>query len=340
MGLHLPTTAEALSRRLNAALVGDPRAPVEAVAALESAGPGALSFYSSARLRRAAEKARGAVVLTREDLVDRSLPVTFLVVPDPQLAFSEVTRELRRPEWAPGAHPTAVVSPSARLAEGVSVGPFAFVGEGAVVGRETAIMAYAYLGAGVVVGERCEIYPRATLLASARLGNRVKVMAGAVIGSDGFGFLPGPDGLREVPQIGTVVIEDDVRIGALATIDRATLGETRIGRGTKIDNLVHVAHNCVIGRNNVLCAQAGIAGSSTLEDDVMLGGQAGVSDHARLGPGTRLAAQSGTQGRLEGRETYFGSPALPMSEWRAMFRALRRLARSRGDRNEREGDEK
>lgn len=338
MSLHLPTTAEALSRRLNATLVGDPGARVEAVASLESAGPGALSFYASARLRKAVENARGAVVLTKQELVDPQLPLTFLVVRDPQLAFAGLTEALRPLDWTDGIHPTAVISSDAKLGPGVSVGAFACVGERAVIGAGTVVMAYAYVGPDVVVGESCEIHPRATLLTRISIGNRVKILSGAVIGSEGFGFVPGDNGLVAVPQIGTVVIEDDVRVGALSTIDRATLGETRIGRGTKIDNLVHVAHNCRIGRDNVLCAQSGIAGSATLEDDVMLGGQAGVADHAFLGRGARLAAQSGTNGRLKGKETYFGSPALPMSEWRAMFRALRRLPKRWAGEKDREGE--
>lgn len=261
------------------------------------------------------------------DLVRSDLPVTYLVVPDPQTAFASIARQFDRPAVWEGISPQAAIHPSAVLASGVSVGPFAVIGEGCRVGAGSHIFSGAALGAFVEIGEGCQIHPQVTLHDRTQIGNRVKILAGSVIGSDGFGLLAkdntGAHG--EMPQLGNVVIEDDVRVGAKCTIDRGTLGETRVGRGTKIDDQVHIGHNCQIGSNCVLCAQVGIAGSTVLEDDVVVAGQVGIGHDVRIGKGAVIGAKSATSVNLDAGENYFGIPAIPLRESLRVVRAWRKL---------------
>jgi UDP-3-O-[3-hydroxymyristoyl] glucosamine N-acyltransferase len=240
----------------------------------------------------------------------------------------------------------ASVHPSATLGKDVSIGPFAVVEEGAVIGDRAAILAGVYVGKGASVGEDSLVYPRVTLYHGVRVGKRAVLHAGCVIGSDGFGFAPSEKGYRKIPQIGTVEIDDDVEIGANTTIDRATLGVTRVGKGTKLDNLIQVGHNVVIGKDTVIAAQTGISGSCKVGSRVMIGGQAGLAGHLEVGDGVMLGAKSGVGTSISAKETHAwsGIPAMPHKTWLRMamllpslpelFRRVKRLESGKSETEE------
>lgn len=323
MELHFPTTAQAVGQLLNVPVVGDLERKVERFSSLDGATAGALCFLSDRSFSKHLAKVEGAVVLTKQECADPNLPLTFLIVDDPKLAFIRLTKAASIAPFEEGIASSAHLGKGVTLGEGVSVGPFAVLEEGVSIGAGTQIGAHVYIGKGTLVGQSCSLYPHVTILNNVRIGNHVKIFPSAVIGSDGFGFVEGS--LEEIPQIGTVVIEDHVRVGAHTTIDRATLGETRIGANTKIDNHCQIAHNCQIGKNVVLCGFVGLAGSVVLEDGVLLAGQVGVADHSRIGAGARVGAHSGVNSFLKGGGTYFGAPAIPMREYLVLFKHFKKL---------------
>lgn len=313
-GPLLPTTAKRLSDHFGATVIGSPDRAVEKLSPLSGAGDGCLTFCGSAKYAQFMEGAKGAVIFTRKEWVRENLLLTYLVVENPQAAFAEIAGSFNA-EWAtvPGISPLATVAEGAWIATDATVGPFAVVEDGATVGSGTFIGAQSIVGAGTRIGSNCRIHPRVTLFPRVVLGNRVQIFSGSVIGSDGFGIFGGEAGkLTEMPQVGTVVIGDDVRIGANCTIDRATIGETRIGNGVKMDNLVQVGHNCVIKDNSILCAQVALGGSVTVEKNVILGGQAGIGHGVTIGENARLGGQAGVSTDVEGDQTYSFSPALPV----------------------------
>ena len=315
-----------LAARLGGKLEGDTEMSIGGVAEPESARPADLIYVEAEKYLDPALESQADAVIVGEEM--RIAGKTCIVVENPRLAFARAIEILLpEPAAAAGVHSSAVVDPAAKLAEGVSVGPNAVIEAGAAIGRGTQVGAGCVIGHGAETGDECVLFPRVALYPGVRLGDRVRVHAGAVIGSDGFGYVPAGEGWVKFPQRGTVVIEDDVEIGANSAIDRATLGETRIGRGVKIDNLVHIAHNVTVGAGSVLAAMVGIAGSSTLGQRVVAGGQAGVADHCKIGDGALLAGQTAVQ---EGKtvppgETVFGNPARPLREFRKYFPYLSRL---------------
>ena len=314
---------------------------VEGVAALDRAGPRDLVFLDNPRYAPDLAKTRAVACLVSARNAAKTPPATVaLVTPDPYRAFATVTARLypqaARPQsvfGAKGLADSCVVHADARLEAGVVIDPGAVIGKGAEIGAGTIIGANAVIGAGVRIGRDCSIGANTTIL-NALIGNRVIIHAGARLGQDGFGFAMGPRGHLKVPQIGRVIIQDDVEIGANTTIDRGANRDTVIGEGTKIDNLVQIAHNVVIGRHCVIVAQVGISGSTTLEDYVVLGGQAGVAGHLRLGLGAQLAAQSGLMNDMGPGARWAGSPAKP---GKAYFREVATLAKlARRDKSEAE----
>jgi UDP-3-O-[3-hydroxymyristoyl] glucosamine N-acyltransferase len=324
--LAFPTTAAHLSQWFGAEIVGDQASPVDRLSSLEAAGTGSLAYFANRKYAQVLQRINGAVVFTTRELVEPKLPLTYLVVDNPQSAFAAIARQFSRRALPAGVSPQAIVHPTARLGDGVAIGPFACVGEGTVIGAGTQVYPYVFIGNGVTIGSHCEIHPRATLFDRVRLEDRVKVFTGTVIGSEGFGiFGDGTGKLDEMPQIGTVVLESDVRIGANCTIDRGTLGETRVGRGCKVDDQVHIGHNCVVGPNSILCAQVGLGGSVVLEEDVVLAGQVGIGHGVRIGKGARMGGQSGSTTNVRGGETYFATPATPIKEFARILKYWRRL---------------
>jgi UDP-3-O-[3-hydroxymyristoyl] glucosamine N-acyltransferase len=322
-----------------AALVSARR--IEGVAALDRAGPRDLVFLDNPRYAPDLAKTRAAACLVAARNAGKTpLGTVALVTPDPYRAFATVTARLYPQAIRPqsiyatqGLSETCSVHPDARLEAGVTIDPGAVVGQGAEIGSGTIIGANAVIGDNVRIGRDCAIGPGATIL-HALIGNRVIIHGGARVGQDGFGFAMGPRGHLKVPQIGRVIVQDDVEIGANSTIDRGANRDTVIGEGTKIDNLVQIAHNVVIGRHCVIVAQVGISGSTTLDDYVVLGGQAGLTGHLKLGMGAQLAAQSGLMNDMPPGARWAGNPAKP---GKAHFREVATLAKLAG-RDKRIGD--
>ncbi|MBI4255880.1 MAG: UDP-3-O-(3-hydroxymyristoyl)glucosamine N-acyltransferase [Candidatus Rokubacteria bacterium] len=324
MGTAAGFTLGELAVALRATLDGDPARVVSGVAPLESAGPEHISFVTGRRYLAAARASRAGAFLAPPELTD--LPGPVLRSPAPQLALIELLTLFHPPAAAPpGLAPSAVVAAGARVDPSASVGPLAVVEAGAVIGPRARVGALAYVGAGAEVGEDAVLHPRVVLYARVRLGRRVVVHAGAVIGADGFGYAFDGSTHRKIPQVGGVRIEDDVEIGANTTIDRATLGETVIGRGTKIDNLVQVAHNVEIGEHSIIVAQVGISGSCRLGRGVVLAGQVGVADHLTVGDGVVASAQTGIAADVAAGQTVMGMPARPAALARRIWAAENRL---------------
>jgi len=314
-----------LAAKIGARLEG-PDAEVTGIAALDQAGPGQVTFLSNPKYARKALETKASAIIAKEAIPGAGC--AFLLTRDPYLAFACAVGEFHPPSrLAAGVSAQANVHPTAVLGKGVHVGAFASVEEGAIVGDRVTLYPGAYVGKGAVVGEESVLHPRVTLYEGVRVGKRVILHAGCVIGSDGFGFAPTPQGYRKIPQVGTVEIGDDVEIGANGTIDRAALGVTRIGSGTKLDNMVHVAHNVEIGRDTVIAAQVGIAGSSRVGDRVMIGGQSGLAGHITVGDGVMLGGRSGVAASITADETlaWSGVPAVPHKTWLKMVTLLPRL---------------
>ena len=307
-GLSLGAIAEALGLTLD----GDPSREVTGVAPLESAGPEQISFLTHARYRERARASRAGAFLAPLDAAD--LPAPTLRSAAPQHALIDLLLLFHPPaRHASGVHPSAIVAAEARVDKTASIGALAVVEAGAVIGPGVRIHPLVYIGHSVEIGEGSEIHPHVVVRERVTVGRRVIIHGGAVIGSDGFGYASGPDGHRKIPQVGTVVLEDDVEIGANTTIDRATLGMTIVRRGTKIDNLVQVGHNVEIGEHAILVAQVGVSGSSRVGRGAVLAGQAGVADHVTIGEGAMVGAQSGIHADVAAGEKVLGTPARPLT---------------------------
>lgn len=310
---------------IEARLEGDGDIDIRGVASLEDAGPGDLTFFTNPRYAPELRRTRASAVILDERA--DAAPCAMLRTKHPYLAFARAVEVFADP-WrpAPGVDDRAVVGSGVVLGDAVSIGPCAVIGDGVRIGARTIVHAHAVIGRHAEIGDDCVLHARVSIRERVSLGNRVVVQDGAVIGSDGFGFARRPDGTHhKIPQIGGVVIEDDVEIGANTAIDRPAVGETRIGAGTKIDNLVQIAHGVTLGRNVLLAAQVGIAGSTTLEDSVTLAGQVGVAGHLTIGKGAIATAQTGIPNSVEAGAFVSGYPAIPNREWlkaSAVFRKL------------------
>lgn len=321
-----------VARAIGARVVGDDSVEVKGVASISAAGETDVVFVEDENNLAAALKSAASAVIAGDFAEKTQPPKTLLIVAHPKLAFARAARLLRgHSEHKPGVHPAAVVHPATKFGEDVSVEAKAVIGR-AIIGDRSWIAAGCIIADGVEIGEDCEIYPNVTIYAGSRLRDRVIVHAGAVLGSDGFGYVRDPESGRyeKFPQIGKLEIEDDVAIGANATIDRGALDVTRIGRGTKIDNLVHIGHNCQIGENVVIAAQAGFSGSITIEDNVVIGGQVGVGEHARIKEGVLLGGQAGVLPKkvLRGKGVAFwGTPAKPLREYLKSLAAMALLGK-------------
>lgn len=297
--------------------VGDYDALITGIASLREAEPGDLSFLGNKKYTPEVKQSRASVILTPLDYNGDPQPgQCYLKVKNPSLALARICAELESQLWPwpePGIHPSAVIADDVEIATDAHIGPNCVIESGVTIGPGCWLQAMTYIGRGATLGERCWLRPRVTIYADCVLGDRVRVHSGAVIGSDGFGY-ESPSGVHEkVPQIGNVVVGNDVEIGANTTIDRARFSSTRIGEGAKIDNLVQIAHNVQIGAHCLIVAQAGVSGSTTLEDHVVLAGQAGVTGHLKLASGTIVGAQGGVHFDTESGKYYRGSPALEAS---------------------------
>jgi UDP-3-O-[3-hydroxymyristoyl] glucosamine N-acyltransferase len=325
-------TIRELAEFLGARLVGNGAPAVHAVSSIASARPDTVGFVEDPRHLPSALESKAAAVIAGEFATATS-GKTLLICRHPRLAFARAAAFLERANTrAAGVHPSAVVSAAAQLADDVVVEERAVVRNGVEVGVGSTIGAACVIGPNVKIGRGCRIYPNVTIYPDSSLGDRVTVHAGAVLGSDGFGYVRDPESGRyeKFPQIGRLEIEDDVEIGANATVDRGALDVTRIRRGTKIDNLVHVGHNVDIGEDVVIAAQTGLSGSAVVEDGAIIGGQVGIADHVRIEAGAILGAQSGIPSKkvIRGKGVVFwGTPARPIKEYLKELAILARMAR-------------
>lgn len=301
-------TVRALAERIGAQVEGDAEVAIIGVSSIEFAQEGDVVFAESPRYLRLAERCPASAVIVWREAPSIGKPL--LRVDSPRQAFLQVLQLFApKPQHPEGIDLNAVISPDADIADDVAIGAGCVIEAGVRIGRGSVLYPLCYIGREVQIGERCVLYPNVTLMHGVKLGDRVVVHSGTVIGADGFGYVTVDGVHRKVPHIGGVEIGDDVEIGANVCIDRAKTGMTRIGSGTKIDNLVHVGHNVQVGENCLLVAQVGIAGSSRLGKYVVLAGQVGVADHVTIGDGAIVLAQSGVAGDLAGGQRYFGSPA-------------------------------
>jgi UDP-3-O-[3-hydroxymyristoyl] glucosamine N-acyltransferase len=318
------TLAE-LGAELGGAVVGDGTVVIRGVAGIREALPGDVTFLANARYEAHLAETRASAVIC--DRQPRECAIPMLQVDNPYLAFQQAVRvfrpDLYRP--VPGVHPTAVIAPGATLGEDVSIGPYCVVEAGARIGARSTVMAGGYVGGRAEVGEACFLYPRVVIREECVIGARCILHSGVVVGADGFGFAFDAGRYHKIPQVGNVVIGDDVEIGANSCVDRATTDSTRIGDGTKLDNLVQIGHNVSIGRHCIVVAQVGVAGSTELEDYVTLGGQVGIAGHLRIGKGAVVAAQSGVTRNVKSKEVVSGYPAITHGAWKRVSVLLQRL---------------
>jgi UDP-3-O-[3-hydroxymyristoyl] glucosamine N-acyltransferase len=336
-----------LAGRLGAELVGDPELRVRGIRTLDAAGPGDLSFLTHPRYLEAALASAASALLVGRRL--EGSQAAQLVVAQPTVALAGLLEWMYpEPATPTGIHPTAVVATDARVDPSAAIGPYAVVGAGTTVGAGAIVHAHVVIGPACEIGAGAVLHPHVVLYRRTRIGERAVVHAGAVLGADGFGYVSQESGLRKIPQVGDVALEAEVEVGALSAVDRALLGTTRVGAGTKIDNLVQVGHNVSIGRGAIICGQAGIAGSAVLGDGVVLAGQAGVAGHLRVGEGARVASKSAVYEEVAPGATVAGIPAVPIGIWRRqqallrrlaeLFRRLRRVERERGLNSREEGE--
>jgi UDP-3-O-[3-hydroxymyristoyl] glucosamine N-acyltransferase len=321
-----------LAEKIAAHIIGDCSVEVTGVASVAVGRNGDVVFAEDEETLAIALKSQASAVIAGNFAERSHTSKVLLIVANPRLGFAHAANLLRQNAGQrTGIHPSAVVHSSAKLGRQVAVGANAVVGQ-AVIGERSRIGAGCVIGDAVELGDDCEIYPNVTIYPDSRLGNRVIVHAGAVLGSDGFGYIRDPKSGRheKFPQIGKLEIEDDVEIGANTTIDRGALETTRIGRGTKIDNLVHIGHNCQFGEDVIIAAQAGFSGSITIENQVVIGGQVGVGEHARIQEGVLLGGQAGVLPKkiLRGKGVAFwGTPAKPLREYLKSLASLAQLGK-------------
>jgi len=313
-----------LARIAGGKLTGDPNLSVQGVASLEEAGPGEITFLTHPKYAASLAKTRAIAAVV--PLGTRAAPCPLIECPNPTLAFAKITALLvptPRPE--PGIHASAVLESGVQVGRGAAVSAFCHVGRGTVLGEGVALFPHVTIGPDCAVGEGSTLYPGVVLRERTRVGKRVILHAGVVLGSDGFGFVNDGGRAHKIPQVGRVVVEDDVEIGANSTVDRAALGVTLIGRGSKLDNLVHIGHNCRIGANCLFAAQVGLSGSVTVGDGVVMGGQVGVADHLVIGGGARIGGQAGVTKDVPAGAAVSGYPARPHRDALKLVASLEKL---------------
>lgn len=294
-------------------LKGNPDTEILGVAGIRDVKEGEITFLSDGKLLEQCARSKASCVLVKDIIPDMDKPQ--IVVKNPQYAFAQLLGHFfPRPSLAMGMSSLAFISPLAMVGKDVSIHPFAYISDNVTVGKDTIIYPGVFIGEGTVIGDGCTLYANVTIREKVTVGNRVIIHSGSVIGSDGFGYVWEGGRHYKIPQVGGVIIGDDVEVGANVTIDRATTGNTLIGRGTKIDNLVQIAHNVTIGEHSIIVAQVGIASSSEIGNFVTLAGQAGIPDHVRIADGCIIGAQAGVMGNLP-KGIYLGSPAMPYRDF-------------------------
>lgn len=322
-------TLQELAAAADGELVGDGSQTIAGAASLAEATTGEISFFATPKYMPQLRKTRASAVFVPADFTDSITPA-YIRVAQPAKAFEHVALKLAPPpvRFAAGIHPSAAIAPDAKLGARVSIQPSVVIESGVSIGDDTVIGAGSYIGHETMIGAGCLIYPHVTIRERTRIGARVILHSGVVIGADGFGFEIGADRHAKVPQIGIVQIDDDVEIGANTTVDRARFGRTWIKEGAKIDNLVQIAHNVVIGKHSIIAAQTGVAGSSRVGDAVMIGGQVGVTGHVEIGDRNMIAAKTGVSKDLPADGgTWWSTPATPMREAKEQLAWIHRLGK-------------
>jgi len=312
--MTVKATLKELAEATGGRVIGDGNAVITGVAPIEEARPGDITFITGAKLLKGLAAAKASAVIVKDGEYDAP-GVNLLLVRNPRIAFGKVT-DIFKPAFVPppGVHPRAEVHPGARIGAGASVGPFVVVENGAVIGERAVIYPGVYIGRNAQIGPDSILYSGVAVREGCVIGSRVIIHCNSVVGSDGFGYEFEEGRHNKLPQRGIVRIEDDVELGACVTVDRAAIGETVIGRGTKIDNLVQVAHNVRLGANCIIVAQVGVAGSTVIGSGVVIGGQAGLVGHIKIGDGVMIGAQTGVSGDLASG-VWSGSPAIPHMDW-------------------------
>ncbi len=324
-------TVGELAKLVDGTVDGDEDTTISGIAGICSAREGHITFLSNGKYRNQLdETGASAIVLSHDDDARPVIPT--IRVENPDLAFARIANEFDRRDshHSPGVHESAVISEDAEIGDDVSIQSHVTVKDGATIGEGTVIMAGTYVGRNVNIGEDCRIFPNVNLMKGTELGDRVRIHSSSVIGCDGFGYVKDEGQRKKVPQLGNVVVEDEVEIGSSVTVDRARFDETRIRRGAKIDNLVQIAHNVTVGENAVIVAQSGIAGSSNVGSNSMLGGQSGVAGHLNVGDNVKVAGRAGVTKDVEDGEVVSGFPAQPRSKFnrkQVLTRKLPALAR-------------
>lgn len=314
---------------VNGEVIGPPHADdieITGVSGILNAQEGDITFLSVGRYRKYLSECKASCVIVKEPI--EGLHIAQLKVSNPHLAFAKLLEHFYiKPQEPMGISKNAIVSDRATIGEDVSILPFSYISDNVFIDSRTIIYPYVFIGPNSTIGRNCVIYPNVVLRENIKIGNRVIIHPGSVIGSDGFGYVFEEGTHYKIPQVGGVIIEDDVEIGSNVSIDRATTGDTIIGSSTKIDNLVQIAHNVTIGKNSIIIAQTGIAGSTEIGDFVTLAGQVGIVEHVKIESGTMIGAQSGVLGNLT-KGVYSGSPVMPHREWlkaQAIFTKLPEL---------------
>jgi UDP-3-O-[3-hydroxymyristoyl] glucosamine N-acyltransferase len=323
-------SAEQIAGILHGEVVGDPNALVAGLAKIEEGQPGTLSFLSNPKYEEYIYTTNSSICIVNKTFdPNKPLPATLTLVKveDAYSCFAkllEVYSQMSKKQ--PKIETPSFVSENAQIGEDLYLGAFAYIGENAKIGNNVSIYPNVYIGENVEIGNGCVIHPGASIYAECKIGNNCIIHAGVVIGADGFGFAPDQNGeYQKVPQIGNVILEDNVEVGSNSTIDRATMGSTIIRKGVKIDNLCQIAHNVEIGKNTAMAAQVGIAGSAKIGENVMIGGQAGISGHLTIADGTRIVAQSGIPSSVKKAATLMGSPGIPLEDYKKSYFGFRKL---------------
>ncbi len=310
---------------LNGELVGDPDLEISGLAKIEEAGPGELSFLANPKYAKYLTSTKASAVLVSQEQPD--VPISHIKVDDPYLGFLLILEQFNPPNLPnfSGIHTSAIIDPDAKIGANVTIGPLVYVGKDVSIGQKTIIFPGCVLLDKVQLGSNCKLYPNVTIREECVLGNNIIIHNGTVIGSDGFGYAPVDSGYRKIPQLGIVRIEDECEIGSNCAIDRASLGETVIKKGCKLDNLIQIAHNVVVGKNTVIAGQTGISGSTRIGKNVTIAGQVGTVGHIKIGDNSIIAARSGVSKDVPEGEVWFGAPAQKIMRQKKVEASLRHL---------------
>ena len=320
-------SAKQIAEFIQGTIVGDENATVHTFAKFEEGIPGAISFLSNPKYTHYIYDTQSSIVLVNKDFEpEKEIKATLIKVDNAYESLAKLLNlyEMSKPKKT-GVDPLAYIAPTAKIGENVYIAPFACVGDNAEIGDNTSLHPHATVGSGAKVGSNCILYPHATVYHDCRVGNNCILHAGSVVGADGFGFAPSPEGYEKIPQIGIAILEDNVEIGANTCIDRATMGATIIRKGVKLDNLIQIAHNVEVGSNTVMASQVGVAGSTKIGEWCMLGGQVGVAGHITIGNKVNMGAQSGVHGSIKDGEALIGTPPIGLKNYfksSAVFKKL------------------